>query len=143
MPRLTARQAREKFDHARVARLATLTPDGRPHQVPVVYAPAGDTLVLAVDHKPKSTTRLQRLNNITAHPQVCLLTDGWHEDWDRLWWARADGDAAVLPAADASTASAGLLTHLVRRYPRHYADRPPEGPLIVVTVHRWTGWRAT
>lgn len=143
MPRLTARQAREKFHHARVARLATLTPDGRPHQVPVVYAPTGDTLVLAVDHKPKRTTHLQRLANITAHPGVCLLTDGWHEDWDRLWWARADGTATILPPAGESAASADLLSHLVRRYPRHYAQRPPQGPLICVAVHRWTGWHAT
>ncbi len=142
MPRLTARQARERFRHAHVARLATLTPGGRPHQVPVVYAPVGETLVLAVDHKPKSTSRLQRLVNITVHPQVCLLADGWHEDWDRLWWVRADGTATILPPAAESAASADLLTRLVRRYSRHYTGRPPQGPLIIVAVQRWTAWRA-
>jgi PPOX class probable F420-dependent enzyme len=110
--------------------------------VPVVYALTGDTLVLAVDHKPKSTTRLQRLTNIAAHPQVSLLTHAWHEDWDRLWWARADGTAALRPPADAAPDSAALLGHLVARYPRHYAQRPPRGPLITVAVHRWTGWHA-
>jgi PPOX class probable F420-dependent enzyme len=142
VPRLSARQARERFAHAPVARLATLTPAGRPHQVPVVHACVGDILVLAVDHKPKSTTRLQRLTNIAAHPEVCLLADGWHEDWDRLWWARADGTATIRPPAAASAASAQLLTHLVRRYPRHYGRQPPQGPLITVAVRRWSGWRA-
>src|SRR4051794_4566263 len=32
-------------------------------------------IVFAVDHKPKSTTALRRLDNIAANPQVCFLVD--------------------------------------------------------------------
>jgi hypothetical protein len=31
---------------------------------------------------------------------------------------------------------------LVQRFPE-YRDEPPSGPLLVVTVQRWTGWAST
>ena len=59
----------ERVKRARVARLATIGPDGRPDLVPVTFALDGDTsrarIVIAVDHKPKTTRRLQRLANVT------------------------------------------------------------------------------
>ena len=48
-------------ERERVARLATVGPDGRPHVVPICFALDGDTLYTAVDSKPKSTRRLRRL----------------------------------------------------------------------------------
>src|SRR5262249_12517357 len=55
---LVEAEARRRFAAARVARLATVAADGRPHLVPVTFAVRGDVLVTAVDHKPKRTTRL-------------------------------------------------------------------------------------
>ncbi|MFK0263740.1 TIGR03668 family PPOX class F420-dependent oxidoreductase [Streptomyces angustmyceticus] len=143
MPRMTSGQAREQFDRARIARLATVDASGRPHLVPTVFALTGDTVVCAVDHKPKQSARLKRLANIGAHGEVCLLADGYDEDWDRLWWARADGTAAVLPPAAESAVSARYVELLVRKYRRQYADRPPDGPVVEIVVGRWSGWRAT
>ena len=37
-------EAREAFAKARVARLATLTPDGAPHIVPICFAVDGDVI---------------------------------------------------------------------------------------------------
>lgn len=141
MPDLTSTQARERFAAARVARLATADAAGRPHLVPVVFAVDGDSVTLAVDHKPKRTTRLKRLANIAANPAVCLLVDHYDEDWDLLWWARADGEARVLAPRDASPEAAQRVAVLAARYGQ-YTDRPPGGPVVVITVHRWTGWRA-
>ncbi|MEU5015893.1 TIGR03668 family PPOX class F420-dependent oxidoreductase [Streptomyces angustmyceticus] len=143
MPRMTSGQARERFDRARIARLATVDASGRPHLVPTVFALTGDTVVCAVDHKPKRSARLRRLANIRAHGEVCLLVDGYDEDWHRLWWARADGTAAVLPPAGESAVSARYVELLVRKYRRQYADRPPEGAVVEIAVGRWSGWRAT
>ncbi|MGW2259958.1 TIGR03668 family PPOX class F420-dependent oxidoreductase [Streptomyces sp. NPDC001780] len=142
MPALTSAEARERFAAARVARLATADAAARPHLVPVVFALEGDTVVLAVDHKPKRTTRLKRLANIAENPAVCLLVDHYEEDWDRLWWARADGEARVHPPPDGSPEAARLLRPLTAKY-RQYADRPPDGPVIEVAVARWSGWHAT
>lgn len=120
-----------------MARLATVGSTGRPHLVPITFALVADTLITAVDHKPKRTTALRRLANIEANPQVSVLADHYEEDWDALWWVRADGLARVCKAAPAGAAEA-----LAQRYPQ-YRARPPQGPFIVVEVRRFSGWRAT
>ena len=122
-----------------MARLATLTPGGRPHLVPVTFAVDGDVIYSAVDAKPKRTTRLARLRNIAAEPRVAMLADHYEADWDRLWWARADGTATILAG---HAAMAEPLALLARRYPQ-YRAHPPAGPVIRVQVERWTGWAAS
>lgn len=143
MPTMSSARARGCFARARVARLATVDDVGRPHLVPVVFALTGDTVATAVDHKPKRSARLRRLDNIRANPAVSLLVDGYDEDWERLWWARADGTARVLPPADGSAASAGYIRLLAAKYPAQYAVRPPRGPVVQIVVDRWSGWQAT
>jgi PPOX class probable F420-dependent enzyme len=142
VPGMTADEARACFARARVARLATADAAGSPHLVPVVFAVSGDTVVFAVDNKPKRTTRLKRLANIRANPAACLLVDAYSEDWHQLWWARADGRAAELPPPERSEVSAGYVRLLSAKYQAQYGDRPPRGPVVSVDVSRWTGWRA-
>ena len=77
-------ELRERVSSARVGRLATVSPDGRPHVVPVCFARVGDELVTAVDAKPKSTAALTRLANVLAHPPVTLLVDHYDDDWSSL-----------------------------------------------------------
>ena len=130
-------EARRRFADARVARLATADADGRPHLVPVTFALDGDTIYTAVDHKPKRTTALKRLANVAENPRVALLVDEYDDrDWSRLWWARADGRARVAEEGDARA------VELLRARYRQYAERPPEGPVVVVSVERWSGWSA-
>ena len=116
-----------------------MTPAGAPHIVPVTFAVDGDTIYSAVDAKPKTTVRLARLRNITSEPRVAMLADHYGADWDRLWWARADGAATILAGAAEMAAPLALLA---RRYPQ-YRAAPPGGPVIRVQVHRWTGWAAS
>ncbi|GAA3731797.1 TIGR03668 family PPOX class F420-dependent oxidoreductase [Salinactinospora qingdaonensis] len=134
--RWTPEQTREAFAESRVARLATVAADGRPHLVPVTFAVAGDTIAIAVDNKPKSTKNLKRLANIEANPKVCLLVDHYSDDWEQLWWARADGTARIIHEG---TERDHALDRLHERYPQ-YRDDPPDGPVILVDVDRWSGW---
>jgi len=129
-------EARERFAAARVARLATVTPDGRPHLVPIVFALDGDVLHFAVDDKPKSTTALKRLANLHANPAVSVLADHYADDWTQLWWVRADGTARIRDL------DAPVRELLARRYPA-YSAAPPPGPAVEVAISRWTGWRAS
>ncbi|TDC10491.1 TIGR03668 family PPOX class F420-dependent oxidoreductase [Streptomyces sp. 8K308] len=133
--RLPPATARRLVTSARILRLATLTPDGAPHQVPATFAAHGDTLVTAVDHKPKRHQRLRRLTNIAADPRVCVLVDHYDDDWTHLWWARGDGTARVLD----DDARHAPVDRLLAKYPQ-YRNHPPEGPVIEITITHWTGW---
>jgi PPOX class probable F420-dependent enzyme len=123
---------------ARVARLATVRADGRPHVVPVCFVLLGDIAYSAVDHKPKRGPRLTRLANVEANPVASLLVDEYGEDWSALWWVRLDGLAKVV--SDRAEAAAAIAA-LVAKYPQ-YADHPPDGPVLALTVDSWTGWSA-
>jgi len=134
--RLSPAEARDRFARSRVARLATVSAQGVPHLVPVTFAVLGERIVFVVDDKPKTTTRLRRLENIAARPGVCLLVDVYDDDWARLWWARADGTATVLDSDDEA------VDALAARYPAYVARRP-RGPVVSIAVSAWTGWAAT
>ena len=138
--RLAGQEARELFASARVARLATIDGAGAPHLVPLVFAVEGDVVYSAVDAKPKRTTALRRLEHVRADPRVCALADAYDDrDWQRLWWARADGTARVLAPGEAGARRGVEL--LVARYPQ-YRAAPPAGEVLAIDVARWSGWRA-
>lgn len=135
--RISPREARSAIETARVARLATASRAAQPHLVPITFATLADLIVTAIDHKPKSTRNLRRLANITENPSVAVLADQYEDDWSRLWWARADGVAEIAEAADHPE----LVAALTAKYDQ-YRRQPPTGVLIVIHVHRWSGWRA-
>jgi len=141
---MDAEEARARFCGGRVARLATTDAAGRPHLVPCTFAVAGDLIYTAVDHKPKTTRDLRRLRHIRQNPRVALLVDHYEEDWDRLWWVRADGRARILDdlGAPVDQVRRAAILLLARRY-EQYRARPPEGPVIEIVVERWSGWAAS
>jgi PPOX class probable F420-dependent enzyme len=129
-------EARTWFAAARVAHLATVRPDGAPHVVPVIYALDGNTIWLVIDEKPKRHRWLQRLVNIGEEPRVSLLVDSYKEDWNRLWWVRADGRARIVDGGPELEHAVGLL---LDRYPQE-REQPPKGPALAVEVERWRYW---
>lgn len=133
------REMRARVAGGRVARLASLTPDGRLHLVPFCYALDGDTLYSVVDDKPKRSRRLQRLRNIEAHPQVCVLVDHYEDDWEQVWWVRLRGGARVLDEGEERDRALELLRE--RYVP--YREDPPTGPVLAVDVEEWRGWTAS
>jgi PPOX class probable F420-dependent enzyme len=126
---------RQRMAAARVARLATVRPDGTPHIVPCCFVLDGDTIYSAVDAKPKTTLALQRLANVRANPHASLVVDHYDDDWSQLWWIRVDGDARVVERDDA-------VALLQAKYPQ-YAQTPPLGALIAIGVTRWRAWTAS
>jgi PPOX class probable F420-dependent enzyme len=134
---MTAAEARRRFAAARVARLATADRSGRPHLVPIVFALEGARAFTAVDAKPKRTRALRRLDNVRQNPAVSILADHYEdEDWEALWWARADGRGRVLAPGEPEAARA--LDLLAARYPRFRAA----GEVLAIDVERWSGWAA-
>ena len=135
MPSLPHATAEERLAQARIGRLATVTPEGRPHVVPVCFALHDGRIYTAVDAKPKATRALQRLENVRAHGSASLLVDHYEEDWTCLWWVRVDGAATV----EESEAGIGALA---AKYAQ-YRDQRPQGPLIAIAPERWRSWTAT
>jgi PPOX class probable F420-dependent enzyme len=133
MPSSPPATAEQRLAQARVGRLATVTADGRPHVVPVCFALAGGRIYTAVDHKPKSTRALQRLDNVRATGRASLLADHYEEDWSQLWWVRVDGAAEVIEAGDVA------LDALAAKYEQYRAARPA-GPVIAISPERWRSW---
>jgi PPOX class probable F420-dependent enzyme len=125
-------EMRLRLAAARVARLATVTPEGAPHVVPCCFALEGDTIFSAVDGKPKSTLQLKRLANIRANPSVALVVDYYDDDWSQLWWVRIDGRARV-------TESSHAIEYLQAKY-QQYVATPPPGPVIEIAIERWRAW---
>lgn len=130
---------RERVAAARVGRLATVSGDGVPHLVPFCLVLLDDVVFTAVDHKPKRTTALRRIDNITATGRACVLVDHWDEDWAQLWWVRLDCTAAVV---DEPATRDRALAALTAKYAQ-YTDAPPDGAVLALTVTRWTGWAAS
>ena len=124
---------------ARVARLATTGPDGRPHLVPIVFALEGDTLYSAVDRKPKRSRTLRRIENARVRPDVTVLVDHYEDDWSRLWWIRLRGRARVL---DEGEERARALRLLAAKYPQYVAE-PPDGPVLAVDVTETRDWESS
>jgi PPOX class probable F420-dependent enzyme len=125
---------------ARIGRMATVTPEHRPHVVPFVFAlvEQGSTRVAywAVDRKPKRSTDLKRVRNLKENPAVELVVDGYDEDWDRLWWVRCSGKARVV----ASQTERGSGLHALRaKYPQYGID-PPDGPVVAIDIETIDSW---
>ena len=128
----------------RVARLATVDEDGRPHVVPNVYAFDGERLYTPIDEKPKRVEayQLQRVRNIRADPRVAVIVDVYDEDWTRLAWVQIRGRAELLaPASDDERRQTGVAL-LHAKYPQ-YAEMPlDERPIVVIAPAHVASWRA-
>lgn len=130
-------EARRLLTDARVAVLATITPDGNPHLVPCCFVLDGDTIYSAVDDvKPKSTLALRRLENVRSNPAVSLLVHHYAEDWSTLWWVRVDGTGRIVEDQAERGEALGLL---VAKYER-YREVPPPGQVLAVDIERWRWW---
>jgi PPOX class probable F420-dependent enzyme len=132
-------QERARVAAARVARLATVRADGTPHIVAVTFALEGDTVVSAVDHKPKRTQELQRLRNLEERPTASLLVDHYEDDWSKLWWVRLDLEVEVVRHGSRRT---DLLEPLIRKY-ADYRATAPQGPVLTMTIRSTTSWSAS
>ena len=136
--RLTEAEARARLAADDHGTLCTVHPERGVDAVPCVYAVDGDGFVgIPIDRvKPKASTRLRRQSNIELDPRAALLVEQWdHDDWSRLWWARAQ---LLWDPAPPAAREADLADRLARAY-MQYRDQPFERVLVfgVVAV---TGW---
>lgn len=132
-----------RLKQARVARLATIDADQRPHIVPICFAFDGKVFYTAIDQKPKrvSPQRLSRLRNIRRRPRVALLIDHYEDDWTRLWYALIRGRANLLPASDRRQ-RASALRRLRAKYPQYARGMLTDEAAIIRIRPQQTRWWA-
>lgn len=137
MPPLAPDEARRRLAAARVAYLATVRGDGRPHVVPIVFAVEGGTIYSIADPKPKEGLDLLRHRNIAANPAVSVLVDAYDESWNGIWWVRADGRARVVDEGPEREVAIGLLR---ARYPQYATWSTPFGAATIIQIERISSW---
>ena len=125
-----------------MAVLTTLGERG-PHAVPIVFARAAGALWSPIDGKPKRGGELARLRHVRRDPRVALLFTHYEDDWDRLWWLRADGEAEIRDAHDAECEAA--LAELRRKYPQYQRTEliGPGAALLRIRITSQRSWCAS
>jgi PPOX class probable F420-dependent enzyme len=129
----------EALQRARVARLGTVGADGAVRLVPICFAIVEGWIVSAVDHKPKRTRQLRRLDDLRAARSATVLVDHYEDDWSALWWVRIRGRASVHDHGDDVAETA--LTALAEKYAQ-YRQRPPAGAVYRIALDEVRSWRA-
>ena len=144
--RLAADVIDERLTSWPIARLASQGEDGRPHQVPIVFARRAGRLWSAVDGKPKREGELVRVRNLLARPEVSLLLDEYHSDWTRLWWIRIEATAEILRLDSTRGEEVeNAIAALEAKYP-NYAKVPvlrDPAILIAFSPTRIVSWGST
>ncbi len=129
----------DALDRARVARLGTVDPDGAVRLVPICFVMVDGWLASAVDHKPKRSGQLRRLDDMERAGQATVLVDHYDDDWSLLWWVRLRGRAVVHRAGEAEAIVA--VHALAAKYPQ-YTERPPSGAVYRIAPDEVRWWRA-
>ena len=125
--------------------MAVLTTIGEhgPHAVPIVFARSEGALWSPIDAKPKRGGELARLRNVRRDPRVALLWTHYDDDWEHLWWLRADGAAGIRGAREAHSEPA--LAALRRKYPQYERTEliGPGALLLRIEITALRSWCAS
>ena len=126
---------------ARVARLATRDAEGWPHVVPVCFVYHREVLYTALDQKPKRSPveKLARVRNIETNPEVALLLDEYHEDWEKLWYIIVRGRASILRDG---AEQKEVVVQLRNKYAQYASSQllPAEAPVIRIVPVKIISW---
>src|SRR5438270_5484176 len=139
--RSTLTEAEVAFVHSqRVARLATADAEGKPHVIPVCYAFDGTYFYTPLDEKPKrvSESKLRRVRNIAARPEVALVIDQYDDDWSRLGYLLIQGRAALLEPEN--TLHTRALELLRERYFQYRVMALEKYAVIAITPNSVVSW---
>ena len=133
-------KVRAKLEAARIARLATVDAEQKPHVIPICFVWDGSVFYSAIDRKPKrvAPTRLARLRNIQKTKHVALLVDEYGEDWTCLWYVLVRGEAQLVSA---SAERERAIQRLREKYPQYDANMLlDDAPVLCITPVRVTAW---
>jgi nitroimidazol reductase NimA-like FMN-containing flavoprotein (pyridoxamine 5'-phosphate oxidase superfamily) len=125
---------REYVTYQRVCRVATVSRDGRPHNVPVCPILEGDRIYFA------SAADGVKVQNVRATGQMALLFDEYTEAWPGLKGILVWGTGRVI---EAGTTFRRIRKLLYQRFPQYETQAPLEemqSVIIEVVPTRTFSW---
>jgi PPOX class probable F420-dependent enzyme len=132
----------EFIERARVARLATIDSEFKPHLVPVVFVFNGNHFFIPVDEKRKTAKpeKLKRIRNIQDNPNVTLLIDEYSEDWTKLAFVMIQGKASVATKEEGNIQVRQAYKKLMIKYLQYQKVGLGER-CIIITPKKVASWR--
>lgn len=132
----------EFIERARLARLATIDSEFKPHLVPVVFVFDGKHFFIPIDEKRKKITKpakLKRIKNIQHNPDVALLIDQYNEDWKKLAFVMIQGKALVASKREENTLLRQAYEKLMKKYVQYQKVGVGE-MCIIITPMKVVSW---
>ena len=131
----------EFIERARVARLATIDTEFKPHLVPVVFVFDGNHFFIPVDEKRKTAKpeKLKRIRNIQDNPNVALLIDEYSEDWTKLAFVMIQGKASVASKTEGNIQVREAYKKLMTKYIQYQKVGVGE-MCIIITPKKVASW---
>lgn len=98
--------------------MATVDNLGRPLVVPICFAYDGKHIYTPIDKKPKRVPvkELKRIKNILDNPNISLVIDDYHEDWNKLTYVIIHGRAELIESGEEYQRSLRLLCEKYTQY---------------------------
>ena len=118
----------------RVARVATIGPDGTPHNVPVCIVFVSGRLYFASDKDAR------KVRNIRSHPTVALSFDRYSENWKHLAGVMVVGKGAVVDQGVAFRRVRQALYRKYKQYARMAAIEAGQSVIVSVTPTETFSW---
>lgn len=131
----------EFIERARVARLATIDSEFKPHLVPVVFVFDGNHFFIPLDEKRKTAKpeKLKRIRNIQDNPNVALLIDEYSEDWTKLAFVMIQGKASVASKTEGNIQVREAYKKLMTKYIQYQKVGVGE-MCIIITPKKVASW---
>ena len=118
----------------RVARVATVSPRGVPHVVPVSHVLAGGKLYFASDPDAR------KIRNLRASPHVAVTVDVYGDDWSHLRGVLIQGTTRLFDRGPHWRRVRTLLYEKYPQYPEESALEERETVVVEVTPRHVFSW---
>ena len=131
-----------KLQKARIARLATLDSQRRPHIVPVCFVYEGSVFYTAAGPQAQECPA-RATGSPAAHRGSTAGRSPYRrvsEDWEQLWFILVRGQASLI-ATSAHQERAGAIRQLKEKYPQYAAGMlGDDAPIVRITPERISSW---
>jgi general stress protein 26 len=119
---------------ARVARMATVAPGGKLHNVPISPALRDGRLLIATD------TKSRKVRNLEANPRTSLVFDEYSEMWDLLHGVVIEGGVRIIREGQEFTRARAELYEKYRQYEINSPIEQGGSVILEVTPEQVLSW---